>query len=138
LPTALAVISHFPRRTVNSDLTTEHAPVALYLIFSPKLLAEGRALLLKALVVSGRANPPKLWTPRIKRMGKITVTGEAVELPALVTAMAHSPAPAKGVICRPFKAHAGASERYDNVAPALDTAATVDIVDIQELLVCEL
>ena len=52
--------------------------------------------------------------------------GEAVELPALVTAMAHSPVPLNGVICRPFNAHAGASERYDNVAPALDTAATVD------------
>ena len=74
-------------------------------------MAVGRLVLLKALRVSGNVKVPNDCAPRVKRIGKITVTGAAVELPALVTEIAHSPVPVSGVICWPLKAQAGASER---------------------------
>jgi hypothetical protein len=95
----VAVISHFPRRIVKTERTTEHEPTALYLTLSPKFVALGKVVLLKVLSVSARVKLPNDCVPSVKRIGKITVTGAAVALPALVTEIAHSPDPANGVIC---------------------------------------
>ena len=50
----------------------------------------------------------------------------AVVFPAEVTESAHSPAPFRGVISVPVSAQLGSSEAKLRVAPAFDTAETVD------------
>ena len=66
-----------------------------------------------------------LCTPKVKRIGRITVTAAAVALPADVTDIAHSPLPFSGVISLPLSAQLGDKVAYVRAAPAFETAATV-------------
>ena len=50
----------------------------------------------------------------------------AVVFPAEVTEIAHSPEPFRGVISLPLSAQFGSNEAKVSVAPAFDTADTVD------------
>ena len=101
---------HLPFLNVTLARATEHAPLALYVIFSPKFVSDGRLNLLPLFAVLSKAKSPIVCFPNARRIGKITVTPAAVALPAEVTEIAHSPAPDNGVISVPVNAHAGANE----------------------------